>query len=266
MEAESTVNTYSFPRPYYVSLVFSTRHPILKRPEVRVAINEALDRAAIVKDGLRGRGEPAEGPFWPQHWAYPGPRQGFTYDPQSAKARLDAAGLPVRRHPDGTPKRFSFSCVMFANDSRFDRIAATVQKQLADVGIDMKLIAVPQSELEKTALAGNFDAFIFEFAGRALSWTYGFWRSGQRLNTGYTSGDALLDRMRTARSDDEVKAAAVELAQLFRRDPPAAFLAWQETTRVVSTGFDVGAETGRDIFTSIWQWRRAREPRKLTAH
>ena len=266
VDAETTVNTYSFLRPYYIPVVFNTRHPILKRADVRIAINEALDRAAIVRDGLRGRGTAAEGPIWPQHWAYPGTGQAFTFDPRRAKARLDAAGFPVKPDVDGTPRRFSFSCLMFANDSRFDRVAAAVQKQLADVGIDMRIIPLPQDALEKRIGKGDFDAFIFEFAGRSLSWTYRFWRTGQGLmSTGYTSGDAILDRMRTARSDDEVKAAAVELARTFREDPPAAFLAWQETSRAVSTSFDVAAEQDRDIFTSIWQWQRAKQPRKLTS-
>ena len=266
VDAETTVNTYSFLRPYYLSLVFNSRHPILKRAEVRKAINEALDRAAIVKDGLRGRGSVAEGPIWPQHWAFPGSGQGFDFDLRSARTRLDAAGFPVRPDADGTPRRFSFSCLMFANDGRFDRITAAVQKQLADVGIDMRVEPVQQDKLEPRLASGDFDAFIFEFAGRSLSWTYRFWRTGQGLmNNGYTGGDAILDRMRTARSDADVKAAAIDLARAFHDDPPAAFLAWQETTRAVSTSFDVAAEKDRDILTSIWQWQRAREPRKLAS-
>ena len=267
VEAESTVNTYSFVRPYYIPLVFGTRHPVLKRAEVRIAINEALDRAAIVKDGMRGRGSVAEGPIWPPHWAFAGAGQGFVFDPKSARARLDAAGLPVKTEADGTPMRFSFSCLMLANDTRFDRIAAAVQKQLADVGIDMQLVPVPQDQLETRLAEGDFDALIFEFAGRSLAWSYMFWKSGQGpLNTGYVAADPVLDRMRRARSDDEVKAAVAELGRVFHLNPPAAFLVWQETSRAVSTGFDLASEKNRDIFTNISQWRRAREARKLPNH
>ena len=67
--AASAVKTYVFPRPYYIPLVFNVRHPILRQPEVRKAINEALDRATLVHDGLSGRGRPADGPIWPEHWA-----------------------------------------------------------------------------------------------------------------------------------------------------------------------------------------------------
>ena len=265
VRAETTVNSFSFPRPYYIPLVFNMRHPILRRPEVRIAINEALDRAAIVHDGMRGHGSPADGPIWPQHWAYTEGTRGFAFDPTSVRNRLDAAGLTVKPNADGTPKRFSFSCLMWADDTRFDRLAVMVQKQLADVGIDMKIVALPQKEFVPRLARGEFDAFLFEMAGRSLSWTYLFWRSGQGLNnSGYLAADTILDRMRAAKSEDEVKAASAELTRILHEDPPAAFLVWQETSRAVSTSFDVAPEKNRDIFTGIWQWRRAREARKLS--
>ena len=264
VSAETTVNSFSFPRPYYIPLVFNMRHPVLSRPEVRIAINEALDRAAIVRDAMRGHGSPADGPMWPQHWAYTPGAGGFTFDPKGVRSRLDAAGLTLKPNRDGTPKRFSFSCLMWADDTRFDRLAIMVQKQLADVGIDMKIVPLPQTEFIPRLGSGEFDAFIFEMAGRSLSWMYLFWRSGQGLNgSGYTAADHVLDRIRAARSEGEIKAASAELSRILRQDPPAAFLAWQETSRAVSTGFDVAAEKNRDIFTGIWQWRRAPDARKL---
>ena len=261
VEAETTVKTYSFPRTFYIPLVFSTRHPILKRVEVRTAINEALDRAALVRDGLRSRGRPADGPLWPQHWAFAPEAPRFAFDPNAAKARLDKAGLVARPGEGGVPTRFSFSCLTFANDTRFERLEVLVQKQLADVGIDMKLVPLPQNDLVVRLQKGDFDAFIFEMAGRSLSWVYTFWRSQNpptMVDTGYRSADTVLDRIKTARSDDEVKAYVAELGRILHDDPPAAFLAWQETSRAVSHRFDVAAEENRDIFTNIWQWR----PRK----
>jgi hypothetical protein len=69
--------------------------------------------------------------------------------------------------------------------------------------------------------------------------------------------DATLDKLRAARSDDEIRTGVAELGRIMHDDPPAAFLAWQQTSRAVSTNFDVAAEENRDIFTSIWQWRPA---------
>ncbi|HKT81234.1 MAG TPA: ABC transporter substrate-binding protein, partial [Vicinamibacterales bacterium] len=96
VEAESAFNTYSFPRAYYIPLVFNVRHPALKNPEVRKAINEAIDRSTLVRDGMSGRGREADGPIWPEHWAYAKPVEPFKFDPAAARARLDKAGFPVR--------------------------------------------------------------------------------------------------------------------------------------------------------------------------
>lgn len=262
VEAESTVKAYRFPRPYYIPLVFNVRHPVLKKIAVRQAINVAVDKAALVGDGMSGRGRPADGPIFPQHWAYTASVPPFEFDPVRAKQQLDQAGFIERPSADGTAsRRFSFTCLVFADDTRFDRLAVMVQKQLSDVGIDMKLQPLPLREFGKRLMTGDFDAFIFEMAGRSLSWVNEFWRSheGALNNSGYQAADAILDRIRTSRSDDEVRAAVADLERVMHADPPAAFLVWQETSRAVSTHFDVAAEENRDILTNLWQWRPAKQ-------
>jgi peptide/nickel transport system substrate-binding protein len=259
VEKETTVTTYSFPRPYYIPLVFNIRHPILKNAEVRMAINEAVDRVALVRDAMNGRGTPADGPIPPEHWAYSAPARPFIFNPEAARSRLDAAGFGLHPAAGAAPVRFSFECLVFGTDSRFQRLALLLQKQLADVGIDMKLVPVDAPQLVTRIQAGDFDAFQFEMAGRSLGWIYEWWRyhDGMRNNSGYHAADAVLDRLRAARSDDEVRAAVAELGAILHDDPPAAFLAWQSTFRAVSTKFDVGADRNRDLMTNVWRWRPA---------
>jgi peptide/nickel transport system substrate-binding protein len=260
VEAETTVNTYSFRRAYYIPLVFNVRHPVLRNAEVRKAINEALDKATLVRDGLNGRGRPADGPIWPEHWAYAPPPQPFVFNPEAARLRLDNAGFGLHPRTDkGVPGRFSFTCLVFANDPRFERLAILVQNQLADVGIEMKLLPVKQDNLEARLKSGDFDAFLFEMFGRSLGYVYEFWHQheGALANTGYRSANAVLDRVRSARSDDEVKRGMADFARLLHDDPPAAFLAWQTTARAVSTKFDVVPEPDRDILSNVWQWHLA---------
>lgn len=263
VEAETSVNTYSFPRPYYIPLAFNMRHPVLRDANVRRAINLAVDRAALVREGLRGRGSASDGPVFPQNWAYSPPSTPFTYNPGAARQTLDQAGYPARANTEmAVPIRFRFTCLVFAEDQRFDRIALLVQKQLADVGIDMHLVPVPLRELGRRAMAGDFDTFIMEMSGRSLSRVYEFWRSqeGAFVNSGYKAADAVLDRIRAAGSEDEVRAAVAELGRVMHADPPAAFLVWQETSRAVRTTFDVVPEPKRDILTNLWMWRPATAP------
>jgi peptide/nickel transport system substrate-binding protein len=260
IEAETSVNTYSFPRPYYIPLTFNLRHPVLRDARVRRAINEAVDRAALVREGLRGRGSSSDGPVFPLNWAYSPPATPFRYNPEAARQLLDDAGYPARPNPDtAVPIRFAFKCLVFAEDQRFDRIALLVQKQLADVGIDMQLVPVPLEQLGKMAGAGAFDAFVMEMTGRSLSRVYEFWRSrqGAFINSGYNAADTVLDRMRAARTEDEVRAAVADLGRVMHDDPPAAFLVWQETSRAVLSTFDVVPDEKRDILTNLWLWRPA---------
>lgn len=265
MEAETAVATYSFPRAYYIPLVFNLRHPAFHNVDVRRAINEAIDKEALVQDGLRTRGRPADSPIWPELWAYVPGQHAFRFNPDAAKLRLDNAGFPVRNNPSGMPSRFSFTCLVFAGDSRFERIALLLQKQLFDVGVDMRLQPVTQRELRLRAQKGDFDAFLFEMvSGKALNWVYAFWHSAAPgrgfIDTGYRAADDVLDRIRHARTDDEIRAATSDLSRVLHDDPPAAFLAWQAQTRAVSTRFDVKAEPNRDIMSSVWQWHLATTP------
>jgi len=260
VERATEVNTYRFPRPYYIPLVFNVRHPVLKRAEVRQAINQALDREELVQEGLNGRGRPGDGPIWPEHWARSTALRPISFDPAGVKVRLDGLGLQTKPSTDGSlPGRFSFTCLVFADDARFERLAILVQRQLADVGIDMRLLPVKQPDLVLRLQAGDFDAVLFEMYGRSLSWLDMFWHSHDKglINSGYRSADAVLDRMRTGRSDAEVKAAVAQFEQILRDDPPAAFMAWQETSRAVSSKIDVSPEKDRDILTNLWQWRPA---------
>ena len=260
VEAGTVVKTYAFPRPYYIPLVFNVRHPVLANREVRRAINEALDKVTLVRDGMNDRGRPADGPVWPEHWAHATPRAEIGFQPEAARARLDAAGLKIRPGTGGNmPSRFTFTCLVFANDERFQRLAVLVQKQLADVGIDMNLQPAKMDDLEKRAKAGEFDAFLFEMFGRSLTYAYDFWHSGDKglSNSGYRAADDVLDRMRRAGSDEELRATVAEFARILNEDPPGAFIAWQTTMRAVSSKFDVAAEENRDIMTNAWQWRLA---------
>jgi peptide/nickel transport system substrate-binding protein len=254
VKAETTLRTYSFPRTYYIPFVFNIRHPVLRNKEVRLAINEALDRDALIKDGLRGRGKPADTPIWPGHWAYTDSREKFSFNPDAARRRLEAAGFPIKPGVNGSmPSRFSITCVVL-NDSRFERLSLLLQRQLAEVGIDLKLVPETARGLQGRLGKGDFDVLLYEMAGRSLTWVYGFWHSGKFIDTGYSAGDATLDRIRAAGSDDEIRSGVADLMRVFHDDPPAAFLAWQVTARAVSTGIDVEADSDRDILTNVWQW------------
>jgi peptide/nickel transport system substrate-binding protein len=264
VEAESAVRAYSFPKSYYYVMAFNLRNPVLSNVEVRRAINEAIDKEAIVNDGLHGRARPAAGPVWPEFWsasdAIPGPR----FDPESARQRLERAGYRMKEgDPEHAPSRIRLRCRVWADDTRVVRTALLLQKQLHTVGIDMQLEPIRLNQLVPRASTGQFDMFLFEMGNaRTLSFVYMFWHSpapgAPSFNfTGYRAADGTLDAIRRATSDEEIRKRTAELQRIFTSDPPAVFLAWQTTTRAVSAEFAIPPEPGRDILSSIWRWKPA---------
>lgn len=264
-EQESTIRTYPYIRPYVFYVAFNMRHPILARRDVRQALSQAIDRDALVKEGMRGRGEPAHGPVWKYHWAYSTAQRTYEHNPEAARLRLDAAGFAPRADVGGRmPSRLRFTCLMFGEDPRFERIALVLQKQLYDIGVDMQIESLPLDRLVERMQAGNFDAFLLEqLSGSLLMWTYTNWRSHHPLrpgegNTGYNGADAALDRLRTvAITEAETRSAVGEVQRVFYEDPPALFLAWPETSRAVSAEIGVPYQSNTDIFGRIWSFRRA---------
>jgi len=264
VEAESAVRAYSFPKSYYYLLGFNLHNPVLSNIEVRRAINEATDKKAIVADGLHGRARAAAGPVWPEFWAASKTIAGTQFDADAAQRRLERAGYSMKPgDADHAPSRFRLRCLVWADDARLVRTALLLQKQLGQVGIDLQLEPIRLNQLVPRLSNGQFDMFLFEMANaRTLSYVYLFWHSPRPATPtynfiGYTAADTTLDAIRRATSDDEIRSRTAELQRIFVDDPPAVFLAWETTTRAVSAEFQIPPEPGRDILSSIWQWKPA---------
>jgi ABC-type transport system substrate-binding protein len=186
----------------------------------------------------------------------------FSFDAAAARAALDAAGLPPVRG-SGPPVRFAFTCLVQA-DPRYERLALLIQRQLLRVDVDMRLQPVPLRDFQTQVLSGRFDAFLSDVvAGLGLDLIYANWHStppGPYFRTGYRSADAVLDRARGARSDDETRAAVHALQRTMFEDPPAVFIHWAYASRAVNRRIVVPADGGNDILRSVDAWRRADAP------
>lgn len=265
VEAESSVLTYPFVRPFTYFVAFNMRHPVLRRREVRQALSQAIDRPAMIRDAMNGRGEVADSPVWKHHWAYSTAQRAYQFNPEAATLRLDAAGLslPEQGSAGRMPSRFRFKCLLFSNDSRFERIALVLQKQLYDIGVDMEIEPVQLNEMVTRVQKGDFDAFMLEvISGRSIGWTYRIWRSRPnpapgKFNNGYTAADTALERVRYAATENEIRSAVSEVQRVFYEDPPALFLAWPTPSRAVSTEVSVPPEPNSDVFGRIARFERA---------
>jgi peptide/nickel transport system substrate-binding protein len=264
LEGASHVEMSSVIRPFYIPLVFNVRHPVLKHVEVRRALAEAINREEIVEQAMGGHGRVADDPVWPFHWAYYAAVRKHTYNPNSARVRLDAAGFSMRPAARGRmASRFAIRCV-FWNDPQWERIALLLQRQLADVGVDLILEEADERKLTGLAETGDFDTYLYQMtSGKSFDATYQFWHSPvpgvfvPLQNSGYTGANSILDGLRIVRPESEIRTAVADLRDRFYQDVPAAFLAWPETTRAIDVRFDLGDRTDPDLFANLWKWHPA---------
>jgi peptide/nickel transport system substrate-binding protein len=262
LEGATHVEMSSTILPYYIPLVFNIRNPILKRTEIRRALIEAIDRDEIVREAMRGHGRVADDPVWPFHWAYNAAVRRYDYNPNAARLRMDAAGFPMRPPASGRmASRFAIRC-LFWDDPQFERIALLLQRQLAEVGVDLVLQESDEMGIRERAGSGNFDTFLYQLAsGKSFDYTFRFWHSPGEgvayLNSGYTGVDSVLERLRVVQPDAEIRTAVADLRERFYQDVPAAFLAWPETTRAIDARFDLGHRSGPDVFANLWKWHPA---------
>jgi peptide/nickel transport system substrate-binding protein len=267
VEQSSHVQLKSFLRPYLFMLGLNLHHPVLRSRDVRRALNTAVNRDDIIKRIFRGHGVPAAGHVFPRNWAYDQRIQPFDYAPSEAQRLLDAAGLPVQPSTDRRmPSRFRFTCLVPIGE-RYERMGLMLQRQLVDVGIDMQLEPLPVRALRERLQSGQYDAYLFEMAAPSLDWTYSFWHSPEPpspafVDSGYSAADPMLDALRIAQTDEQIRAAVVGVQRVMRDDPPAIFLLWNETTRVVNARFRVPDIPDRDILATIPQWQLAAPDQK----
>ena len=256
VQAESKVKTYSFGRPYYNALVFNVRHPILKRTEIRRALNEAVDRTALIRDGMNGRGRPAGGPLLPEHWAYPPSSRPFEFNPtaRGCCSTRAAAAPALHRREDARPVLVHLSGLERSEVRTAGRVDSetTGRRRRGNAAGSL-----PLDQLGERVAKGDFDAFLIELADDHC-WVYEFWHSHEpgRLSIADTVRPTPCSTASRRRAtDEEIRQGVAELLKILHEDPPAVFLNWHMTSRAVSTKFDVAFEADREIFGNLWKWR-----------
>jgi peptide/nickel transport system substrate-binding protein len=249
---QSTIDVRSFLSYYAYAVMLNSARPAFREPAVRRALNLAIDRATLVQQGLKGRGVAADGPVWPRYWARDRSALPMVYDPGAAAALLQARpGGPIE-----------FTCLVPANFSILERLALLVQRQLGDVGVRVRLESLPPDAFNTRIMSGNFDAAILSFLGGPSATVYHrFWHSpadSPRWNFwGYRNAlvDASLDAALEAADDGQFADAIHRFEAAVHDDPPAIFLAWNETVQAVSRRFSVpAANEGRDAIWVLRGW------------
>jgi len=147
----------------YVYLAFNLKDPLLQDQRVREAIALSIDRNKLIEFRMKGFARPATGLLAPSNAYYDGDVQVFNFDPELAKHILDQAGFP---DPDGPGPKPRLTLTLKTSNKR-DRVAMAraIARQLADVGIELKVQAFEWGTFFQDIRTGNFQAFTSTWVG-----------------------------------------------------------------------------------------------------
>ena len=203
---------------------------------VRQALVQGIDRAALINEVLGGHGEVDPTPIPSGDWAFtPSAASKYPYDQLAAAKALDAAGwtkqagAQYRTNKDGV----SFKFVLVVTDSYPNHeIADAVAGQLARLGVGVTVKAVAPSDLvQNYLLTHSYQMALVVFDVGPDPDLYSLWHSGAdpgSLNFAYSRGWGLIDKDledgRAAIDQPARLAAYTDFQQLIADRAPAIFL------------------------------------------
>jgi peptide/nickel transport system substrate-binding protein len=207
----------------YNYLAFNLRDPILRDVRVRQAIAYAINREPIIHYLYRDEVRPAESILPPASWAYHAPSVHYDYDPERAKALLDAAGY--RTSADGI--RFHLT-MKTSTDEAPRLVAAVLQEQLHKVGIALDIRTMEFATFYSDVQKGAFQLYSLRWIGaedpEMFEAVFASWSMPpNRWNRGHYSSPEVDSLIRRAKSEtDQQKRAEVyaELQEIIARDLP----------------------------------------------
>ncbi len=228
------LKTYSQPSLGYTYIGYNLKNELFKDRRVRHALTHAINREEIVQYVLYGYGTVASGPF-PNHLWYSNPNvKPLPFDPERSKRLLYEAGWRDSNGDgvldrDGKPFRFTL-ITNSGNDTRRD-IGVLVQRQLKEIGIDVKFELYEWSVfLKNFIIPRHFDACILGWALSVDPDAYEIWHSSQ-IEKGFNTisysnpeVDKLLEEGRREYDTEKRKKIYWRIHELIAEDQPYTFL------------------------------------------
>jgi peptide/nickel transport system substrate-binding protein len=141
----------------FAYLGFNLADPHSGQLPVRRAIAHAIDRQALIDHLFRGAASPAESILPPEHWAGHAGLAPLAHDPAAARHLLGAAGYSAER-----PLRLTYKTS--ADPFRL-RLAAAIQAQLAEAGIQVRIQSYDWGTFFGDIKAGRFQLYSLAWVG-----------------------------------------------------------------------------------------------------
>ncbi|MGL4282021.1 MAG: ABC transporter substrate-binding protein, partial [Albidovulum sp.] len=140
-------------------LAYNTKQAPFDKPEVRKALNMAIDKNAIIDVVFQGSGKAAKNPIPPTMWSYNDAVQDDAYDPEAAKKMLADAGVT-----DLSMKIWAMP-VQRPYNPNARRMAELMQADFEKVGVKVEIVSYEWGEYLERSKAEDRDGAVL------LGWT-----------------------------------------------------------------------------------------------
>ena len=141
-------------------LAFNVEKPPFNKPEVRRAINHALNRASYMTAIYLGNATVAKNPIPPTMWSYNNATQDYDYSPEKAKALLKQAGLE-----NGFETTLWYLPVSRPYNPNGKKMGEMMQADLAKVGVKVNLLTFDWGAYLDKARAGQHQMIMVGWTG-----------------------------------------------------------------------------------------------------
>ncbi|KAA0968116.1 ABC transporter substrate-binding protein [Aureimonas fodinaquatilis] len=139
---------------------YNTQQPPFDKAEVRRALNKAINKEAIIEAVYQGAGEVAKNPIPPTMWSYDEDTVDDPYDPEAAKAELEAAGV------SNLSMKIWAMPVSRPYNPNARRMAELIQSDLAAVGVQAEIVSYEWGEyLDRSSQVDRDGAVLLGWTG-----------------------------------------------------------------------------------------------------
>jgi peptide/nickel transport system substrate-binding protein len=195
-------------------LAMNTTRAPFDNADVRVGVNHAVDRDALVDDLLGGYARALYQPLFPEVIGYAEDYQGYQHDPDRAASMLEGVDTPVR----------------IDVEERDRTLAEAVAGQLQAAGLDAQINVLETEAFTASTESGDSQAYIQSWGvaeGDAdVIFARHFWSPSREeaFYTGYENPelDALIEQGRSTVDDDEREQTYADAVDMVMADAPWA--------------------------------------------
>lgn len=267
VEGAAGIRVVPYPASVYMYLGFNLERPSFAERELRRAIALGIDREALVRAVLDGRGVVPPGPVTPMVWVAEGAPSQLPFDSARARVLLDSLGW---RDADGDGvrdrdgRRLAFDVIYPSSSAIRERAGVIVQEQLRQLGADVRLSPMELNAMLDRARGRRFDAMLGGWqinlvpSGMRELWTgagIGGANYGAYANPAF---DARVDEAAAATDPATARRLWHEAIAIINDDAPAVWLFAPTTVAAVSARMGNVTVRPDEWWATLWTWTAGR--------